>query len=70
MCGWGFVLWLVMGMSVAVFAEEPMPDFTTDRPGVGDSPMLVPPGYLQFEPGITIERDVMRKSDDDFFEEF
>ncbi len=34
--------------------------FTTDRPGVGDTAYLVPPGYIQLEGGVTVNHDRTR----------
>ena len=37
--------------------ESPL---TTDRPGVGDTAYLVPPGYVQLEGGVTVQHDRIR----------
>ena len=45
------------GLSPASAQDSAMPSFSTDRPGIGDSAYIVPPGYLQFESGVTLQHD-------------
>ncbi len=50
------VLVLVPNASVGR-AEETPPPFIPDRPGAGDSPFLVAPGYVQLETGVNVDWD-------------
>lgn len=51
---WGVLI--IPWLEDFVSAQEPEPTFTADRPGLGSTSFVIPPGYVQMETGVLFQR--------------
>ena len=51
---WGVLI--IPWLEVFVSAQEPASNFTADRPGLGSTSFVIPPGYVQIETGVSFQR--------------